>query len=115
MSNNKSFFAVLAWHLCGKTISDRVEHVQNYAVCVILKKPPRTSTETLRKLDYTATKVPWSTKYTIVFKSRLHPYLCSKFIITNFEFGYRGTRGANKVHLLRRNTSFEVLSRNTVL
>ena len=33
------------------------------------------------------------------------PYLCSKFI-TNSEFGYKGTRGANKLHLLRPNTNF---------
>ena len=75
-----------------------------------IEKPPRTSSETLRN------KLGWTTLHRrrqIAMVCQVHrclqkqapPYLCSKFI-TNSKFGYRGTRGANKLHLLRPNTNF---------
>jgi len=47
-------YCSVVWHSCGKTIGDRLERVLNYAMRIILKKPPRTSSETLRnKLGWT--------------------------------------------------------------
>ena len=37
----------MVWNSCGTTLSDRVERVQNYALRIILRKPPRTRSEGL--------------------------------------------------------------------
>ena len=36
-------YCCCVWHFCSKTVSDHLQRVQNYAMRVILKKPPRTS------------------------------------------------------------------------
>jgi len=97
-------YCSVVWHSCGKTIGDQLECVPNYAMRIVLKKPPRTSNKTLQnKLGWTTLRrLPCSAKFIVVSAP---PYLCSKFI-TNSEIGYRGTRGANKLHLLRSNTNF---------
>ena len=38
-------YCSVAWNNCGATLTSRLEHVQNYTLCVILYKPPRSSTE----------------------------------------------------------------------
>ena len=93
------------YNSCSNSLSDKLERVQNYAMRIILKKPPRTSSEPLRKT------LGWST-----LKKRRHinmlcqvhrclqghapQYLRNKFS-TNAESGYKGTRGENKLHLQR--------------
>ena len=42
-------YCSVVWHHCGAIQTDRLERVQNYALCIILKKPPRTGSEPLRK------------------------------------------------------------------
>ena len=71
-------YCSVVWHL--RTISDRVERVQNYAMCVILKKPPTRPSK--RKLDWTTqhSRLPWSAKLTIVSKSRPHP-ICAPSLL----------------------------------
>ena len=39
-------YCCCVWHFCPKNVSDRLQRVQNYAMRVILKKPPRTSSST---------------------------------------------------------------------
>ena len=47
----------VAWHSCGVVTSDRNERIQNYAMRVILRQPPRTSSEQLRQaLGWTTLK-----------------------------------------------------------
>ena len=98
------------WHSCSKASSDRVERVQNYAMRIILKKPPRTSSEAL------CNDLGWTTLHVRRHKAMLYQvhrclhkraptYLCNKFF-TNAEFGYQRTRGGNKLHLLQPNTNY---------
>ena len=42
-------YCAVAWHSCGVVTSDRIERIQNYAMRVILRQPPRTSSEQLRQ------------------------------------------------------------------
>ena len=103
-------YCSIVWNSCGTTMSDRVERVQNYALRIILRKPPRTSSEALRQT------LCWTT-----LKRRRHnatvcqvhrcvnkqapSYLNSKFM-TNSTLNYACTRGSNKLHLERLNTNF---------
>ena len=98
------------WHSCSKASSDRLERVQNYAIHIILKKPPRTSSEALRN------DLGWTTLHVRRHKAMLYQvyrclhkraptYLCNK-LFTNAEFGYQRTRGGNKLQLLRPNTNY---------
>ena len=103
-------YCSVVWNSCGTTLSDRVERVQNYALRIILRKPPRTSSEALRQT------LCWTT-----LKRRRHnatvcqvhrcvnkqgpSYLNSKFV-TNSTLNYACTRGFNKLHLKRPNTNF---------
>ena len=38
-------YCCVVWHFCSKTSSDNLQRVQNYAMRVILRKPPRTSSQ----------------------------------------------------------------------
>ena len=38
-------YCCVVWHFCLQTVSDNLQHVQNYAMRLILKLPPRTSSE----------------------------------------------------------------------
>ena len=40
-------YCFVVWHACGTTLSDRVERIQNYAMRMILRKPPRTRSHPL--------------------------------------------------------------------
>jgi len=77
------YFSVV-WNGCGATLSKRVERIQNYALRVILRKPPLTSSELLRQtLGWTTLK----TRCHNAMLCQVHrccikqapPYLCSKF------------------------------------
>ena len=36
-------YCCVVWHFCSKSISDNLQRVQNYAMRLVLKLPPRTS------------------------------------------------------------------------
>ena len=38
-------YCCAVWHFCSKTSSDNLQRVQNYAMRVILRQPPRTSSQ----------------------------------------------------------------------
>ena len=38
-------YCCVVWHFCSKTASTNLQRVQNYAMRIILKKPPRTSSD----------------------------------------------------------------------
>ena len=96
-------YCSVVWNSCSTTLSDRVERVQNYVLRIILRKPPRTSSEALRQT------LCWTT-----LKRRRHnatvcqvhrcvnkegpSYLNSKFV-TNSTLNCACTRGFNKLHL----------------
>ena len=48
----------VVWNHCGVTLRDCVERIQKYALRIIHRKPPRTSSEPLRRALYTA-KTSW--------------------------------------------------------
>ena len=48
-------YCSVVWHSCGTTLSQKLERVQNYAMRVILDKPPLTPSEPLRQ------ELGWST------------------------------------------------------
>ena len=83
---------------------------QNYALIMILQKPPHTSSEELREtLGWTTLK----TRRHKAMLSQVHwclkketlSYLSCKFC-TNSNLNYLTTRGANKIHLQWPNTNF---------
>ena len=97
------------WHSCSNTLSQSIERIQNYAMRVILDKPPRTPSAPLRN------QLNWHTLHqrrensllTQVHRCVLHQapsYLSSKF--TRNCNRYTSTRGANKLHLSRPSTEY---------
>ena len=42
-------YCSVVYDSCSKTLSDQIEQIQNYAMRIILSKPPHTSSEPLRK------------------------------------------------------------------
>ena len=69
-------YSSIIWHTCGATLTNRIEWVQNYALSMILQKPPRTSSAELRtKLNMKTLEhrpeSTWSVRYTGVCWIRL--------------------------------------------
>ena len=103
-------YCSVVYDCCSKTLSDKVERIQNYAMRIILSKPPRTSSEPLRKqLGLTTLKIRRQNATLLQVHRCLHRcaplYLNNKFM-TNSSFGYSSTRGANKLHLNRPNSNY---------
>ena len=109
-------YCSVVWSSCGVGQSDRIERVQNYAMRMILRKPPRTSSDSLRQvLGWTTLKArrhnAMLSQVHRCVKGQAPHCLSSKFCL-NSSFGYDGTRGANKLHLRQPqsqwyHTSFE--------
>ena len=109
-------YCSVVWNICGVGQSDRIERVQNYAMRMILRKPPRTSSDSLRQvLGWTTLKArrhnAMLSQVHRCVKGQAPHCLSSKFCL-NSSFGYDGTRGANKLHLKQPqsqwyHTSFE--------
>ena len=87
----------------GTGLSDRLERVQNYAMRMILKKPPRTCSEELRQ------SLGWKSLKTRRHNAMLRqvhqcinnqapPYMVLKFT-QNSSLGYNHTRGADSLHI----------------
>ncbi len=103
-------YCSVVWNSCGQGLSDRVERIQNYALRMILRKPPLTSSKLLQQT------LGWTT-----LRARRHhamlcqvhrcctnqapPYLCSKFSVNSNISAVR-TRGSDKLHLPQPRTSF---------
>ena len=77
-------YCSVVWNSCGATLAKRVESVQNYALWMILQKPPLTSSESLRQtLGWTTLE----TRRQNAMLCQVHrcitnqapSYLCSKF------------------------------------
>ena len=103
-------YCSVVWNSCGVMLSNKVEQIQNYALRLILRKPPRTSSAELRvALGWTTLK----TRRNNAMLCQVHrwsrkeapSYLACKFL-TNSNLNYSTTRGANKIHLNRPNTNF---------
>ena len=109
-------YCSVVWNSCGVGQSDRIERVQNYVMRMILRKPPHTSSDSLRQvLGWTALKA----RRHNAMLSQVHrcakgqaPHCLSSKFCLNSSFGYDGTCGANKPHLKQPqsqwyHTSFE--------
>ena len=103
-------YCCVVWHFCSKTLSDNLQRVHNYAMRVILKLPPRTSSQ------YCFCVLNWINLFQqrcvfVVYQVhrcvlKVAPaYLLSKFS-SNLSFGYGSTRGRDKLHLFRPQTDF---------
>ena len=84
------------WNSCGVGQSDRIERVQNYAMRIILRKPPRTNSDSLRQaLSWTTLKArrhnAMLSQVHRCVKGQAPFYLSSKFTL-NSSFGYNGAR-----------------------
>ena len=104
-------YCSVVWSSCGITLSKRIARVQNYAMRIILRKPPLTSSLELRQ------SLGW-----ISLRERRHcallcqvhgccskqasPYLCSKFVLNSERQNYANTRGVVNLHLGRPKTNF---------
>ena len=98
-------YCSVVYHSCNISNSNKLERVQNYAMRVILKKPPRTPSEPLRDaLGWTTLQLRRQNRLLCQVYRCLHGhapmYLRRKFI-TNADFGYQTTRAAGKLHLPR--------------
>jgi len=98
-------YCSVVWDRCGAAITCKLEHVQNYALRVILKKPAGSNTVEMRNqlnLPSLARRRETSTLLQVRrCLSNLAPdYLSSKFTTraTNFS-NYPSTRGAHHLYL----------------
>ena len=96
-------YCCCVWHFCSKTVSDRLQRVQNYAMRVILKKPPRTSSSTCLQ------SLGWQTLYhhrclLLLCQVKrcllkISPSYLTSLFLTNEQFGYTCTRGRDKIYI----------------
>ena len=100
----------VVWNSCSTTLIKRIERIQNYALRIILRKPPLTSSESLRQT------LGWTTletrrKKVLLYQvhrcitNRAPSYLCSRFT-PNSRFNYVETRGSTKLHLPQPKANF---------
>ena len=103
-------YCSVVWNDCNAGLCNRVERVQNYAMRIILGKPPLTNSESLR------TTLGWSTLKTRrrnamlaqvqrCINGRAPAYLKTKFSF-NSDNGYNCTRGASKLHVKQPQSSY---------
>ena len=103
-------YCSVVWNHCGVILRDRVERIQKYALRIIHGKPPRTSSEPLRRALGWTTLEKRQHKALVCLVHRClsdeaPSFLCSKFR-PNTALGYIRTRGANKLHLPRPKTEY---------
>ena len=103
-------YCCCVWHFCSKTVSDHLQRIQNYAMRVILKKPPRKSSSACL----------WSLGWQTLYQHRhllllcqvkrcllkISPSYLTSLFLTNEQFGYTCTRGKDKIHLLQNRSEF---------
>lgn len=103
-------YCSVVWHMCGATLTKRVERVQNYAMRMILQKPLRTRSNNLRtKLNMITLKRKRQINMTClvhVYCPRLLPTCYQSLLQTPPWLGYTNTRGRNKIHLKRPLSEF---------
>ena len=103
-------YCCVVWQECGKVLQQKVERIQNYAMRLICSKPPRTSSQELRK------SMKWIplTERREIFRL-VHVYRCTRnraqgylsdFFMTNEACGHHFTRGFQKLNLRKVNTNF---------
>ena len=91
-------YCCVVWHFCSKISSDNLQRVQNYAMRVILRQPPRTSSQ------YCLNLLNWMNLYQqrcVFVVHQIHKcllkaapvYLLSMFS-SNSSFGYSCTRAS---------------------
>ena len=99
----------MVWSHCGAALRERLERVQNYAMRIIMRKPPRTHSEVLRD------SLGWTTLATRrhgallcqvhrCVNNQAPTFLCTKFYANSNL--YSGTRGTEKLHLGRPSSRF---------
>ena len=103
-------YCSVVWHSCGATLSTQIKRIQKYSMRLILRQPPHTQSEPLRR------RLGWTSlhqrQHHALLKQvhrcinkRAPVYLVEKFQ-TNFNFGYCGTRGEGKLHLKQPLSNF---------
>ena len=104
-------YCSVVWHNCGVILTSRVERIQNYALRVILKKPPRNDTKEMRSQMGLTTLEQRRLNSTLLQVHRcLHghvpEYLSCKFVTKDSLFtNYPATRGATNLHLRNPRTN----------
>ena len=109
-------YCSVVWNSCRVTLGKRIERVQNYALRLILQKPPLTSSDLLRQtlgwttLDARRQNVLLCQVHRCV-SNQTPSYLCSRFT-PDSSLHYAETRGSTKLPLpnpngLNYHTSFE--------
>ena len=93
------------WNSCGVVLSSKVGRIQNYAHRPTFHKPPHTSSADLLEI------LGWTT-----LRTRRHIAMSNPLVLeeessklSHMQISYKlksETRGANKIHLNRPNTSF---------
>ena len=98
-------YCSVVWHNCGTVLTSRVEEIQNYALRVILKKPPRSNTKEMRRQLGLPTLERRRLNSTLLqvhrcLRGHAPEYLAHKSVTKISLFvSYPSTRGANNLHL----------------
>ena len=103
-------YCSVVWNSCGATLAKSIERVQNYALRMILQKPPLTSSESLRQ---TLVWTTLETRRQNALLCQVHrcitnqapSFLCSNFT-SDSSLHYAETRGSTKLHLPHPRTKF---------
>ena len=103
-------YCSVVWNYCGVTLGKCIERVQNYALRLILQKPPLTNSDLLRQtLSWTTLEV--RRRHALLCQvhrcvtNQAPSYLCSKFT-SNSSLHYAETCGSTKQHLPNPRTKF---------
>ena len=105
-------YCSMVWSHCGVTQSDKLEHVQNYALRIISRKPPRTPSEPLCVSMGLTTLLRRRQNHTLQQVHRCllgqsPSYLAGKFVSnTSVRDCHITTRGAGQLHLNRPLTEY---------
>lgn len=103
-------YCCVVWQECGKLLQHKIERIQNYAMRLICSKPPRTSSDDLRKSMNWISLTERREYFRLVHIQRcVHnqaPRYLTDSVLTNEACGHHVTRGFRKLNLRRVNTNF---------
>ena len=99
-------YCSVVWGSCGTVLSNKIERIQNYAMRVILRKPPLTPSEESRKtLRWTTLKTRRHNAVMLQVHRCLHRtgplYLNSKFVLRSIHENQPKSRGSMRLALHR--------------
>ena len=102
-------YCAVVWNTYSRNLTNKVERIQNYALCIILSKPPLTSSS-LKRMGWTTLEVRRKILQLVqvcrcVSQEAPH-FLCQRFQLNSNLSNYANTRGLNKLRIPRVRMNF---------